>query len=211
VPVALAGRHRDDEDTKLVDCGGTTRVTDGVRQAMSSRQQRLVHEIEAVALTALYFGCWIAGLLVLKHLVLEEYDIAFDDYSKALVGALILSKVVLVLEKVPLGSWSRSAPAWLDVLVRTAFYIVGVLIVLALEKGIEGRHEHGGVAAAAAAALRSTSDAHLWAHALCIAGALLVYNSFGIVRRHLGEGVFFRLFLAPVPAEPATGFGDERG
>jgi hypothetical protein len=77
-----------------------------------SLQQKLKHEIKALGLAMLYFGCWIAGLLLLKQLVLAEYQIAFHDWSLALIGALILSKVVLILEHVSLGAWIRTRPAW---------------------------------------------------------------------------------------------------
>jgi len=40
-----------------------------------------------------------SGLLLLKLLILAEYQIAFHRWSAAVVGAVVLSKVVLVLEK----------------------------------------------------------------------------------------------------------------
>jgi hypothetical protein len=74
-------------------------------------KHKLKDEIKAVGLTTLYFATWIGVLVVLKQLVLEEYRIQFNGLSMALVGALILAKVVLVLEHVPLGGWIRTRPA----------------------------------------------------------------------------------------------------
>lgn len=160
---------------------------------------RLFHEIRSVAAAALYFGGWIAALILLKQLVLAEYEIEFHHLSKAVAGALILSKVVLVLEHVPFGAWLRARPAWVDVILRTALYGLGVVIVMALEKGIEGRHEHGGFAGAVSAAFRSAGSYHVWANAICITSALLGFNVLGVVRRHLGEGALLRMLLAPLP------------
>jgi hypothetical protein len=89
--------------------------------------QKLKHEVKALGLAALFFGCWIAALLVLKQLLLAEYRIEFHGISLALVGALILSKVVLVLDHVSLGGWVRAQPAWVDVVLRTAMYAIGVV------------------------------------------------------------------------------------
>jgi succinate dehydrogenase hydrophobic anchor subunit len=100
-----------------------------------STAEKIKHEITAVLLAALYFAIWFGALLVNKSLILAEYHIAFTGFSKALIGALILSKVVLIMEHVPLGSWVRSQPAWIDVFLRTALYSLGVLAVLILEKG----------------------------------------------------------------------------
>jgi hypothetical protein len=73
--------------------------------------QKLKEEIRAVVAASLYFGCWISALMVIKWLVLAEYQIAFHRWSMALVGALVLAKVVLVLEHVSLGAWVRRRPA----------------------------------------------------------------------------------------------------
>jgi hypothetical protein len=108
-----------------------------------SFKQKLKEEIKAIGIAALYFGSWIAALLLLKSLVLAEYRISFSGWSAAVVGALILSKVVLVLEHVSLGGWMRARPAWVDVVLRTVVYSLGVAVVMILEKGFEGRRDYG--------------------------------------------------------------------
>lgn len=84
-----------------------------------SLRQKLKREIKAVALATLYFATWIGVLMVLKVLVLEEYRIEFHAWSLVLFGALVLAKVVLVLEHVPLGAWIRTRPALIDVVHAT--------------------------------------------------------------------------------------------
>jgi hypothetical protein len=163
------------------------------------RQQKLLHELKAIGLAALFFGGWIAVFIAIKQLVLAEYRIEFYGFSKALVGALILSKVVVVLEHVPLGAWVRARPAWVDVLLRTILYAFGVLLVLLLEKGFEGRHEYGGIAASLRVVYAHTDINHVWSNALVLTGALLTYNVLSVIRSHLGKGGMLRLFLTPVP------------
>ena len=115
-----------------------------------SWKQKLLHEFRAVSLAALFFGLWLAVLMIIKQLILAEYQIEFSGLTKAIIGALILSKVVLVLERVSLGEWVRRQPAWVDILLRTAVYALGVVAVLMLEKGFDGREEYGGFLAAVA-------------------------------------------------------------
>ena len=122
---------------------------------------RIKQELKAMGLAMLYFGCWLAALLIIKQLVLEEYQIQFSGLSKALVGALVLSKVVLVLEHVPLGAWVRSKPAWVDVVLRTVLYSLGVFAVLLLEKGFEGRHEYHGFGPSLHAVFDQIGRAHV--------------------------------------------------
>ena len=60
--------------------------------------QKLGRELRAVGLAMLYFGCWLAVLLIIKQLVLVEYQIEFYGLSNAVVAALILSKETELLE-----------------------------------------------------------------------------------------------------------------
>ncbi len=163
---------------------------------------KLKEEIRAVLIATLYFGCWILALMVIKWLILAEYAIAFRGWSMAFVGALVLAKVVLVLEHVSLGDWVRRQPAWVDVVLRTVLYTLGVALVLILEKGFEGRHAAGGFGPAVQHLFQQADFYHVWATILCIAGALLGYNAIMVVRRHLGNRELFRIFLAPIPEEP---------
>jgi len=160
---------------------------------------QLVEELRALGLAGLYFGCWLAALLLLKQLVLAEYQIQFSGMSKAVVGALVLSKVVLVLEHVPLGAWVRRRPAWVDVVLRTALYALGVLLVLLLEKAFEGRHEYGGFGASLRAVFEHREVHHVWLNALCLSGALLGYNLLSVIRQRLGKGELLRMFKTPLP------------
>lgn len=164
-----------------------------------SWRQTLLHEIRTIGLTTLYFGLWLAILILIKQLILAEYQIEFFGISKALVGALILAKVVLVLERVSLGSWVARQPAWVDVLLRTLLYALGVLAVLALEKGFEGRSEYGGFFAALAESYEAEDAHHVLVNTIVITWALLVYNLLTVIRRHLGEGSLVRIILQPLP------------
>jgi hypothetical protein len=167
-------------------------------------KQKLKAEIKAVGIAALYFGCWIFALMVIKWLVLVEYRIAFHQWSKVLVGALVLSKVVVVLENVPLGVWVRRRPAWVEVVLRTALYTAGVAVVLILEKGLENRHAAGGFVPAVQHLFRQTDIYHVWANTLCVSGALFGFNVLSVIQRHIGEGGLIRMFLDPLPEETAA-------
>lgn len=163
---------------------------------------KLKIELFTVMLLAAYFGAWLATLTLLKHLVLAEYHIAAYGLSAILVGALVLSKVVLVLEHVSLGQWVRSRPAWVNVILRTALYSLGVFIVLVLEKTIEGSHEYGGLAGSLSALFERADIIHVWLNSICLSAALLSYNMLSVIRMRLGSGAVLRMFLEPLPEEP---------
>lgn len=167
--------------------------------------RKLGEELKTLASVTLYFGCWMATLLTIKDLLLEEYQIPLNRMSMAVVGTLVLAKVVLVLEHVSFGAWVRKRPAWVDVLLRTVLYALAVLMVLLLEKAFEGRHEYHGFLPSLFAVSHHADVYHVWVNAICVTGALLSYNLLTVVRRRLGKGGLARLLMSPLPKEPTTG------
>jgi len=75
----------------------------------SARSNKLPHEIKLVGPITLYFAFCFTVLMLLKRLVLAQYQIGFRGFSVALVGALVAAKVLAVLENVPL--WGRGSNA----------------------------------------------------------------------------------------------------
>lgn len=165
---------------------------------------KVKHELKAVTLATLYFATWLFVLILLKELVLAEYQIKFRGFSVAVIGALILAKVVLVMEHVPLGSWLHRRPAIFDVLARTVLYALGVLVVLILEKAFDVRHEYGGFGAALSQVFAHRDMPHVWANVICVTGAVFWYNAFSVVRHHVGEKALIRMALEPPPGESVT-------
>ena len=152
-------------------------------------------EIRSILLTTSYFAAWLLSMLVLKNLILAEYDIEIVGISKALIGALILAKSVLILGRVRL----TGGPAWIDVLLRTVLFALGVLAVLIVERGIEGRNEPGGFLGAVRRAFTQADPSHVGATTFCVVGALLVYNAFNVLRAHIGLDGVRNMALSPTP------------
>jgi len=164
--------------------------------AMSLRQ-KLTHELKVVALTTLFFVFCFGVFIVLKRLILAEYQVEFRGLSLALLGALIMGKVVPVMEHMPLGSWVRRCPVAVEVVLRTMLYAAGALLALLLEKAFETRHEHGGFGQALIRVFQDREVHHVWANVICAASAVLLFNALGVVRRHLGGAELSRLFFSP--------------
>ena len=163
-----------------------------------SFRQKLFRELKELTVIWMYFVVWVGVFIGLKKLILNEYHIEFSGLSVALIGALILAKVVLIFRNIPFGRWTRNSPAWVDLVLRTALYAAGVVVMLLLEKGFEGRHEYGGFAASLKSLFQHADIVHVWDNANCITGALLVYNAFSIVGRQLDDGALAGAFTEPL-------------
>jgi len=157
---------------------------------------RALREIRSIALVTLYFAVCFIVMMVCKRLVLAEYGVEFRGLSFALVGALIVAKVVLVLEHVPLGAWVRRRPVVVDTVLRTLLYSLGVAVVLLLEKAFESRHEHGGFGGALSALIEGRDIHHVLATTIGVSGALLGFNVLAVLHLNQGAGFLRRLFFA---------------
>lgn len=164
----------------------------------TSTKVRIVEELKSILLTSLYFLCWFGSLMLIKVLLLSEYQIDVTSYAIVIIGALVVAKVVLVLEYVPL-SFVRNKPAWIEVLSRSILYIAGVTLIMVLEKSFEARHEYGGVIGAFKNLSKHIDIYHLWLNVFCVFVALLFFNIWSVVKKHYGEGIFRKLMSVPVP------------
>lgn len=162
-----------------------------------SWKEKLKNELKSVGITTLYFLIWFGFLMLIKILLLEDYDIEFTGVSMVIVGALVVAKVILIMEYIPLGSWVKKQPAYVDLLVRTTLYAIGIFIILILEKGIEGSSEYGGFFASVEQTFKHADIYHIWVNTIVVFGALLSFNFLTLIRTRLGKGVLFRILKEP--------------
>jgi hypothetical protein len=157
--------------------------------------KKVLHEIIVIARTATYFALVFIFMMVMKKLYLKDYDIEFTGISQALIGALIMSKVILLLQLISLGPWVQRQPPVVDVIIRTLMYSMGVLIVVVLEKVFEVRHEVSGLGDGITHVLDHRDVYHAWATTLGASASIFFYNAFSVVQRLLGKNGTYKLFF----------------
>jgi len=146
--------------------------------------------------TAAYFAIVFMLMMVMKKLYLKDYDIEYSGMSQALLGALIMSKVVILMEYITLGHWVQRQPAIVDVTLRTLLYTIGVVIVIVLEKAFERRHDAGGFGDAISYILSHRDFYHVWATTIGASASIFVYNAFSVVQRVIGKNGLAKLFFS---------------
>jgi len=203
---------REAVDDRAIQAGAEVESAVTETEKAPGWRQKVLREIKSVGLITIYFALCFAVMMLLKHLVLAQHEIPFRGLSMAIVGALVVAKVVAVLEKVPLGPWMRRQPAALDVATRTLLYTLGVFVVLLIEKSFESRHEAGGFGSALESVVENRDSARVWATTISVGGTLLAFNVVSILRRRLGKRGLSRLFfvtpLQDVEAPPAANGGN---
>jgi len=151
----------------------------------------LRHELTTVLLATLYFAACFLVAELLKYLVLEDYGIAFSGLSVALVLSLVTAKVVVLLDRAPLGH----RIGLLEVALRTAVYSATAFCIMLLEKAITTREAAGGFMPALAGILDHPEMPRIWATLICVGFAFAGYTAFMVLRREIGTAALSRSFL----------------
>lgn len=163
------------------------------------RLTMLKDELIKIGVTTIFFASCFLAMMGFKALILAEYKIAFFDVSAALIGALVVAKVVLLLENVKLGHLIDGRSGIVYIICRTLFYGAGVFFVLLLEKAFEARNEYGGFFNALKNVFQHRDILHTWATAGGVSAALFLFNFLFVVRCHIGEHALVGMFKGPLP------------
>ena len=161
-----------------------------------STGERIRREVREIGLVTLYFLACFLVFLSLKKLFLEEYDIELTVFHTAVIGALVVAKVVVLLEKTSFGGRFRSSRLFVHVLYRSLSYAAIVFVVTLAERLFDLYRDKGELPAALSALWAGRDFNHFLAMNLCVALSLLIYNFFSEIDRHMGEGALHRLFFA---------------
>lgn len=157
----------------------------------------LKHEVKQVALVSLYFFFCFSVVLTLKKLLLADYMIEVNALSTAAIGALVVAKVVIVLDKTRAGTrFDAAFPLGLAALYKTLLYILATFVVLFLEKLFHAYRESGLLGQAIVAVWEHRDRNLILVKVLCIGLAFAVYHLFKGIDRRLGEGTLWRLVIS---------------
>ncbi len=102
---------------------------------------KVKHEATLVALVTAYFAITFLFVGVVKMLFLAEFGVSVFDIAKPLLGALVVGKVVVLLDNTSLGDRFSRHSLWLDVLYKAAVYSSVVILVVFFEELWHHREE----------------------------------------------------------------------
>src|SRR5262245_10433928 len=154
------------------------------------------HEVKEVGLITLYFLFCFGVALLLKKLFLADYDIKVYVVSSLVVGALVVAKVVAVLDQTRAGTrFDLTLPLGVVALYKTLIYTVAALVVLYLETVIDVYRESHSLRAAVLETWAHRDWNVLFAKVLCGGLAFAGYHFYAGLDRRLGTGTLRRLVM----------------
>ena len=162
---------------------------------MSKVLSKLKHEIKEAIPPAAFFFVAFQLIAFTQSLMLKQYGISVSTFTTATVAALIVAKVVLIADMLPLVNRFPEKPLVYNVVWKTAIYMIAAFLVRFIEHLIDFVREYGNLSVA----IRHMLDEVVWPHFFAVQIWLLVlflmYCAFRELIRVLGGDRVRRLFF----------------
>jgi hypothetical protein len=165
---------------------------------MNSMFQRLKHELLSVIPPAVFFFISFQLLAFTRSLILKNYGIEVSTFVAATIGALIVAKVVLIVDLLPFVNRFPEKPLLYNIVWKTSIYLVAALIVRYGEHLFDFIRRYGDIAEANRRLLAEVVWPHFMIVQLWLLVLFLMYCTLRELIRVLGREQVRTMFLGPV-------------
>jgi len=160
-----------------------------------TKESKLKKELKQIlAISATFFVMFLLFML-LKKTMLAAYNIEFHAFGLALVGALIIAKVVLLVDLLPLTKRMDNHSNIYSVLFRSFIYLVGFTIFTLLEHFVKGLIGGDNFSQAWVHSFHHIGSVKFIVGLVSIFIAFLIFNAFWVIRNHYGPKSLYNLFF----------------
>ena len=154
---------------------------------------------EFVAARPIFLFFFVAFLLQLSiiKLAIAQFSFPVTALSKALVGALLAAKAVLILDETPLARKLEHYRRIIAVAVKTLLYGFGTLLFGYIERFVEALRKVGTFNGALREVVDEANLYRFFAWVLGISLIFAIYFTLSEINERMGEGALWSLFFQP--------------
>lgn len=149
---------------------------------------------EMLAIASVFFVIFLIFMLM-KKAVLNQYTMDFYAISTALVGSLIIAKIVLILDMLAVTKKTDHLPNIYRVFFRSFVYLLGYAIMTFLEHLIKALFHKVGFVEAANSAFHELTTVTFFTTAVGLFFTFLFFNAFWVIRAKYGPDALYSLFF----------------
>jgi hypothetical protein len=164
---------------------------------MSKIIQWLKHEILGAIPTIVFFFIVFQLLALTKALILKSYGIPISIFLNATIAALVIGKVVPIIDLLPIIDRFPNKPLIYNVLWKTFIYMVAAFVVRYVEHLIPFIREYKNIAVANSHLLDEVVWPHFWLVQLWLLVCFFVYCTLRELGRILGREKVRSMFFGP--------------
>jgi len=155
----------------------------------------MVGLLKEMAPVVLFFFIAFILIFLLLKLFVAQYSIEFYAFSKAAIGALILAKVVLVMDWAVSGKRVSTYPRAVAIICKTFIYGLAVIVLGIGERTIHGIRQAGNLRDAVKLVIARADLDRFLGLVLLISLTVGSYLVMREIDRAMGKGALFRLFF----------------
>lgn len=156
---------------------------------------KLKHEIVEAIPPAIFFFIAFQVIAFTHELTKGEVGVALSTFVSATIAALVVAKVVLIVDLLPFVNRYPDKPLIYNVVWKTVIYVSAALIVRLLEELIPLIGDAGGVSAAFERLLDEVVWHHFWAVQIWLVTLFTFYCALREIGRIVGRRELLRMFF----------------
>ena len=141
-----------------------------------------------------FLTAFLLQLLIIK-LAIAEFSIPLAAFSKAVVGALLAAKAVLILDETPLARKLVRCRRIVAAAVKTLLYGVGTLLLGDIERFLEALHRVGTLDGALRDVIDQANLYRFFAWILGISLIFAIYFVWSEITERMGKEALWSLFF----------------
>lgn len=151
---------------------------------------KVKNEMIEVGLITLYFFVCFAIFMIIKKLLLIQYQITYYGWATAIIGALAMGKVVFLIDKLPMHKWLQKLRPIREITIKAVIYTGITIAVSIIEKTVHFYldEEHG---AWSHHLFGEQKVALFLAHGIYLYLCFVAFYFFQYLDRHIGREVWF--------------------
>ena len=155
----------------------------------------LKHEFFLVLPPTVFFLVAFTLILATQRLILKQYGIPLMGFGGALVGALIVGKVVLVVDKLPFVNKFPDKPLLYNALWKTGIYFLAVMLFRYLEHAVPLLIQYKDLLEANRRLMEEIVWPHFWLIHMWLVVLFFVYCAMRELVAAIGRERVVRMFL----------------
>ena len=153
------------------------------------------HEYLEMLPPAIFFFIAFMLILITKRLILIEYGISWSGFGAACVGALLVAKVVLIVDKLPFVNRLADRQLIYTASWKCLIYVLAANLVQYLEHIIPLLLKYRGLSQAHQLFMSETIWPHFWLIQMWLTVLFLVYCVVRELVRVIGQNTVIRMFF----------------
>ena len=155
----------------------------------------LIREFINLGIINLYLASSFSILVTLNSLALVKYGINGFNYGIEIMGALVLGKVILLSEKMPIVERYQDKPLIISVGYKSVLFTIIALFFNSIEHLIVGLFQHESLERILIEFKNQVSQIDLFYQILCLLIVFIPYFMMRELNKILGKGTLFNLFF----------------